>query len=64
MTKPTMSSSCVVVGEITGNKWNHTKTRSVVNQETRRNVEDIYRIFDIDMTSRINKRTIKKFLDM
>ena len=64
MTKNTMSSSCVIVGEITGNKWNYTKTRSVLTQGTHRNIKDIYHVFDIDMSSRVNQRTIRKLLDM
>lgn len=64
MAKTIMTSSCVLLGAITNDKWSYTKTHSVINQGSRRNLKDIYRVFDIDITARVNKRTIKKFLDM
>lgn len=65
MTKTTISASCVVVvNEIPDNKWNHIKTHNVNGQETCRIVEDVYRVFDIDISGRNNKRTIRKLLDM
>ena len=64
MSKTRLSSYCTVVDEITGNKWNHTNKYNVINQGTRYSIEDIYRVFDIDTSSRVNKRTIRKLLDM
>lgn len=59
-----LPSSCTFTGIITHDKWSYTKTHSVINQGNRRNLNDIFRVFDIDSTTRVKKRTIRKLLDM